>query len=451
VKGDVERTPTPEEMQRLTQGERRAIWISAALFLACLFAFFAAAAFLGNNVEDRNPFLPFVYYLTEVIAATAAGVLASTISGFFKIELERVLKHKGRLFVQATGGFAVFLIVMIASPRHQMGQLAELLFASQLQSCTQGLPDIRAHPDAEQQCLGLTEEYPLRPEPWRYLAQYTHRQATQTSQFALAAQQYEKALHLYRAKEREGYWLFPKQSVPPIAVEALRGFGAANADATLHAYGDRIRAGGPTDSPSDCQRNHALSEHERSELDRSESALKAVLSYTAEDEILNRTAAYDALGKIALYRYYLDGGKQAQLDEASGDFEKALEIPSEFRFFHRYHQLIAALESTPMPNASTEVTRAAEVVIFRDLLENYPTAISSPANAQFAQSVATMLRQMAANVRPEAFEITVPFGSRCFGGPAFSRFLHDETQLEVELAAAVGGELRASGVIATEH
>ena len=117
----------------LTRRERFWIWSSSAAVLLSLLALvFVALVF---NVRTDNPFFLIFVYLLEIIAGISAGILSGTVIGFLKIEIERRVSRGTRIFIQGTGGFAVFLLVMIMSPRQQMANIADRIFFAQLADC----------------------------------------------------------------------------------------------------------------------------------------------------------------------------------------------------------------------------------------------------------------------------------------------------------------------------
>lgn len=405
---------------QLTLGERRVIWASSALLLAILVGLFFAGLFL--NVRADSPMLPGFYWIANVVAATAAGVLASTITGFFKVYLTRRFGSKGKYVVQATGGFAVFLIVMWSNPRSQMFDLADRVFSSAILSCRQALSDPQTFPNGRALCEEVARQFPNRPEPLRYLGTWTHRNDPTVDGFQHAAEYYSKALFLYGVDltcKKEPCVRADVDAYEKIELaEALLGFAFSNADWALSSFGS----------------GHSNADNLRSDLLQSTRAfdIAIVVGNDSADPIF-LAKAYDGLGKISLYSFFILGGGSGEIAQAISLYQKAINLKTRYGFFLRYHKFLALLIEHSGLSENDIGAQEEERIAFEDFINDWDSYIDNQYNVKFEPQIKRMFRQMVANSRNEEYVITRPFGSTLFGGDGFRSFLDREPLLARKL------------------
>lgn len=408
----------------LTRVERRVIWISSALLLLILVCLFFFGLFLDVRID--NPFLPGFYWIANVVAASAAGILASTISGFFKLKLERKFGRKGRFFLQATGGFAVFVIVIIINPRSQMFQLADTLFANLIQDCKQSISDPQSYPNGRALCEKVAQQYPNRPEPWRYLGTWTHRNKPTVQGFGEAAGYYEKSVNLY------GYHTGSRDLHSPMTdlsdydrigmSEALLGYAFSNADHALSEYGTVT--------------------HEESllasNLENSDLAFDYALTLAGDqaDPIL-KAKALDGRGKIDLYRFCILDAGEASLKAALNYYDEAINLNTRYSMFLKYHKFITILLLNGYEGQSSQIQDEQETSSFDSFLSDWDIYMDNQYNAKYEPRIKEMMRQILDNRREELYVITRPFGSKKYGGSEFSAFLARHPDMKQRLADLV--------------
>ena len=223
----------------MTRWERRSLWISSTLILLSLLALVYAA--MVSEVRTTSQFLFVFVYLLEIIAGLCAGVLAGTIVGFFKVRLEQRVSTGGRVFIQATGGFAVFLIVMLMSPREQMSKVADLIYETQLAECHNAVNSTEPSADAEARCKAVIEAYPNKPYPLFLLGRFKHRTSSLRPENLATARDYlTRALDLYRIDlDDTAQTIAGSLSSFRLSVlrDVLYAAAVSTADADLRAFG----------------------------------------------------------------------------------------------------------------------------------------------------------------------------------------------------------------------
>ena len=219
--------------------ERYCLWISAGLILCSLLALVFVA--LVYDVKTTSPLFVVFVFMLEIVAGMCAGILAGTIVGFFKVELEAYVGPKSRMLIQATGGFAVFLVVMSMSPRDQMSRIADTIFHAQLADCRNATSSAEPGADAEGLCQAVISSYPNRPEPLALLGRYTHRNSSLHPNNLIKARDYlQRAWNLYGipldatveslSEDYSNYQL-------SVLRDVVYGAAVTVADADLRAYG----------------------------------------------------------------------------------------------------------------------------------------------------------------------------------------------------------------------
>lgn len=396
---------------RLTKQERQIIWIASAIFLAVLLILFFLGLFLP--VKTEHPFLPGFYYITEIIAATSAGILAATVAGFFKLELERKVGKSGRITLQATGGFVVFVIIIFISPRTQMSNLANQLFGSLVSDCAQAVADQQTHPNAKALCIELAKRYPKRPEPWRYLAMWHHRNMGGLSDLKKASEYYFKSVSLYGVSFNEKCWRIKDDLLNPLEkisfLEVLAKYAGANADYVLA--------------------NHNINKTEPTVLENgltdSEKSINLIIEMADSNTDPSITGAgYDILGKINLYRFFLLPNKEkSRLDYAIDSYDKALSLGTNFNIYLNYHKLFALSLKHCCDDKISDNNIDIERNVFNNFLQSWNNDLDNPTNAPWASQTRAFTKMMINNSRVEQFAVTLPFGSTLFGGKEFGLML----------------------------
>jgi len=412
-----------ENIPRLSRIERKVIWTSAGIFLATLLFLFFLGLFLP--IEINHPFLPGFYYISEVIAAIAAGVLASTICGFFKIEFERTIGKSGRFFVQASGGFAVFLTVMWMGPKQQMTDISDLIFSNLIRECEQAVTNSQVNLNAKSLCNEVAKKYPNRPEPWRYLAMWHHRNASGLNDFSKAANFYKKSLELYGIVDRNFNYLENAHNKlnrrQEIRVsEVLIKYGGANADYELYRFSKAT--------------NQEKAEHQLQKgLLKSEKAPKLALQLAnKETDAYLIGAAYDLLGKIELYRYFLFLPNDSKLINSVKYYDKALINNTYFSIYLTYHKLFAV----SILNSAKTIGRNEkneEENLLSNLVAAWHKDMVHPNNIGTMAATQLFFREMFGGSRNELYTVTLPFGSKKFGGDAFVKMLSRNETLTDQL------------------
>lgn len=416
VRGDRQK-PVPGGERKagaLTQNERRIVWIAAATGLLILLALF----FIGMFTEIRatNPFLDGFYWIANVIAATSAGALAATISGFLKVVLERKFGQHGRILIQAGGGFAVFVLVLMANPKNRMFELADELFASLLFECQQAVEiGNTLHPNGRELCQRFTEIYPFRPEPWRYLARWVHINE-QEKGFKKASELYQRAVALYglavdpvTETSAEGVDLTPVDRAR--VSETVSGFMVTRADYALSAFARR-----------------EIDEHQlKRELDQSLAASRMITDclLTSESDPFIWGRALDVRGKIYLYRYEILDRRIDLLFDAEHAYDQAIDKNPTFKLLLMYHRFVVyLLQASEIPDRNQKAS--AEV---REMLALWDDYVGNPNSQWEIGAFKRFLKDVMENRREEPYRVSRPFGSHQFGGAEIESFLRREPDL----------------------
>jgi hypothetical protein len=406
----------------LTKGERRAVWAAAAAGLLTLAALFFAGLFTGLRAD--NPFLPGFYWIANVIAAVSSGILASTISGFLTVQFEKQIGRRGRVLIQGTGGFAVFLLVMWANPQNQMFKLADSVFASLMSDCEK-VGDGAARSNVRESCEQLISRYPLRPEPYGLLARWTH--INRRDEYDEAARLYRRAVELYGVRSpitrSSGMSLKTLPLLPAQWIrlsQDLSGFSFAQGDHLLTAYSRGQMSAAELAAGLDeiVEASYLLSDH--------------VLSEKSDLDIWARV--FDVRGKIALYRYFVDGRKDVgHLRRAVAAYEDAISREKDFPLMLQYHKFVTLvlLRSMEMPEGEA----AGETL--SQMLHGWAAYF----DAKWVQSERSHLKetltQVLENRRAEPWRVTRVFGSVELGGTEMQAFFNSQKVLTEQLRQRV--------------
>ncbi|SDE72017.1 hypothetical protein SAMN05216337_103317 [Bradyrhizobium brasilense] len=401
--------------ERLTPLERRWLWGASGLFLLILLMLFFTGLF--TNIRSDHPFVAGFYYISEVIAACSAGIIASTITGFFKIELDKKIGSSGRALVQASGGFAVFLLVMYLGPRQKMQDLSSLVFSHLISDCKSALTSTSVSSQSRALCVQLTETFPSRPEVWELLGRLDHiRSSHQGAQSAVA--------NFAQAIER---WALP----PPTTDYGRRYSDLSKRDSIevsellrLYAYarGDVLVSMRQSDHLSDA--DYEL------ELTRIVTIVQnavAIAGDNADPDFISDT--HDILGKLYFYRHYqLRDNSVDWLVKAKNEFRQIVDLPDGCNVWPRYHFFLV---STAVAAASsTEPCTADLDTAFKDFVgEIGRCAVIPGLDSNFWTAFKFLISGVFLyNDREETAEITAKLGSRQYGGPAVAAFAHCNPQ-----------------------
>ena len=403
----------------MTRWERRSLWISSILILLSLLALVYAA--MVSEVRTSSPFFLVFVYLLEIIAGICAGILAGTIVGFFKVRLEQRISTGGRVFIQATGGFAVFLIVMIMSPREQMSRVADLVYEGQLAECRSAVNSTEPSADAEARCKAVIEAFPNKPEPLFLLGRFKHRTSSLRPENLVIARDYlTHALDLYR--------IGPDDSARTISRglsdfhlsvfrDVLYAAAVSTADADLRAFG--LADGSP--------------EAALAALEKADRLLKLA------DELgrLGAGAGYrrrviGVMGVSLIHEAHLrDALDSETLKRAERIFRDAIEIDPKDSYFQQYnlfvvtaHRAYAFEEPSALPTAKDAITRFVEAL---------PHELENRENASFEGRITRWLTGIVDNTRDDPFMVTRPMGGKAIAGESIARFFDEHPKMKSRL------------------
>jgi hypothetical protein len=412
-----------EETVTLTSDEKRRIWISAAVALAVLLVLFFVGLFVGSGVRTDSVFLPGFYWIANVIAAVASGMLASTISGFLVVKFEGTRKTAGknvRYLIQGTGGFGVTLLVFWANPQSKMFTLADTLFLSLVSDCEQAarVGDGGLRSNARESCIRLISLYPYRPEPYSFLARWTNLNKDDGS--GEASYLFRKAVKLY-GLDPIVQGSVKKVSLSPVQLvrlsQDMSSFSFATGDYWLTTY-----------SRGGLSLNRVLLGFDE--------VVEA--SFILSDELLNSDSdpniwarAFDVRGKSYLYEFFLKGGQSIELlKKAATTFDTALTKVPDHPLVLEYHRFVVQvlLFSHFEP---TERERTANA--FRQVLGNWDSYFGTREFQVDRAAFKQFFSQVVKNERPEPWRVTSIFGSKKFGGAEIRDFIIGDPPLLAKL------------------
>lgn len=420
----LERNSAITGQPKLTRNEKRAVWISGAAALVTLLGLFFGGLFVGFSID--NPFLPGFYWIANVIAAISTGTLASTMSGFLLVKYEHKMGRRGRLLIEGTGGFAVFLLVIWVNPQDKMFKAADAVFSELLSDCraAAAIGDSGLNSNARESCIRLIKMYPLRPEPYWILGRWAH--AKQANGFESAAALFRQALERYGIQANP---ITPASS-DKLALSDARTPRVSNVLSHFNfAWGDYL-----------------LTAYSRNEiplvkvLDGFHEIIDA--SYVMTDKLLNENSdpdiwdrAYDARAKVYLYTFFLEGRKDTgYLTRALSAYEAALEKEKKFPLLLQYHKFVC-LVLLEAQNAQHQ-EKASEMV--REMLHSWSAFFSEKEIQNERQVFKELFIEAMANSREEPWRLTRAFGSVKFGGEEIRAFFLREPLLRAQLNDKVG-------------
>jgi hypothetical protein len=395
---------------KLTARERRYLWSASAAFLLMLLLLFFTGLFF--EFRPDNALMAGFYYVSEVIAACAAGIIASTITGFFKLEIEKQIGATGRITLQACGGFAVFLVVLYLGPRQKMQDLSSILFSHLISDCKLALTSTKISSQSRATCVELTHSFPSRAEVWKLLGRLDHMRDLHGSQSAVS--NFEHAIDLLGLKDPAttdyGGRFSNLSKLDKIEIsELLR----------LYAY---ARGNLLVSSRQSGKRSDADYDNELANIERIVQNAIAVTGAHADDDFVSDT--HDILGKLYFYRHYQigDDGKQ-WLRKAKDQFAQIVDLPNGCNLWPKYHYfLVSAILADE--NASDSCNSEIADLFKNFVLEIRRCATMTGLDPDFWSSSKFILTSMLSNDRDELYEITSKLGSRQFGGATVETFAH---------------------------
>ena len=409
---------------RLTRRDRYFLWISSALILCSLLALvFVALVF---DVTTTSPLFVVFVYMLEIVAGMCAGILAGTIVGFFKVEIEAYVEPTSRVLIQATGGFAVFLVVMLMSPREQMEKVADTIFDAQLADCRNATSSAEPGADAEGLCQAVISRYPNRPEPLALLGRYTHRNSSLHPDNLIKARNYlQRAWNLYGipldatvellAEDYSDYQL-------SVLRDVVYGAAVTVADADLRAYG--IGKG---------SKQAAVQS-----LDKS-------LAFLQLAERLGRSGGGSSfrirvgavMGVVRIYSAYLGGMLDcAALGHAQSRFEETIAIDPANSQFQHYNVFVVATHRSYHFNDEKALVVAKKAL--QEFIAALPNLLEDRKHASFEGRIGNWLAGVVKNTRDDPFVVTRPIGGKRIAGESMKRFFSDNPEMKAALLESAG-------------
>lgn len=406
----------------MTPWERRATWISSAFILLSLLALTYAA--MVSEVRPDTRFLVLFVYLIEIISGICAGILAGTIVGFFKVRLEQRFSKTGQMAVQAAGGFAVFLVVMIMSPREQMSKVADVIFQAQLSECQSAADSIDPSADAEGRCNAVIAAYPNRPEPLFLLGRFLHGTSSLRPENLADARDYlVQALNMYKIDpEDTADTLSATLSEFQLSVfrEVVYGAAVSIADAGLRAYG--VGKGSRDDALSDLEKADQLLAlaHDLGERGAGTDYRKRVIAIK---------------GVSLIYSAYIREQLGPEiLKSAEEIFRNAIKLDPDGSYFQHYNIFVVSSHRSYAFDDSSALPTALEAI--SKFVEALPNELENPKNAIFEGRIENWLTKITDNTRKDPFVITRPIGGVLIAGESMARFFSEHPEVKSRLLAS---------------
>ena len=143
----------------------RIIWASFVL-ITFLILLFVGIVVLG--LDFTGAVGTQIIFMSNVAVAISAAVIASSLTGFLDVVVERKFGNSGKVAIRAAGGFAVFAIIMWMSPSNTMKSIEESLFAQASQKCSSAVEG-NSGADGLEWCEQLVDRYPTDQSRIDYL------------------------------------------------------------------------------------------------------------------------------------------------------------------------------------------------------------------------------------------------------------------------------------------
>jgi hypothetical protein len=364
------------------------------------------------TIRADHPFMAGFYHVSEVIIAIAAGIIASTITGFFKLEIDQKIGTQGRFVIQACGGFAVFVLVMYLSPRQKMHDLSSLVFSHLISDCKSALGSTTISSQSRAVCVELTHAFPSRAEAWELLGRLDHmRSSRDSAQSAMTS--FAKAIAVWGLREPtiaygDAYSGLSNQDRIDVS-ELLRHYAYARGTVLV---GDGRAA------------QRAATDYDR-ELTNIVQIVNNALKIAGPDPDSDFVVdMHDIRGKLYYYRHFQvgDDGESSWLGKARREFEAIADAPDGCNVWPRYHVFLAA---TVLAEASAQGPCHPELTALLDALmaETKRCAVLQGLESNFWTNYKFVITGMFVyDDRDEAFELTSELGSHQFGGSSVMAF-----------------------------
>lgn len=413
----------------LSRAERRCVWISSTLVLLTLLVLVYVS--LVSNVRTESQFFLVFIYLLEIIAGLSAAILSGTIIGSFKIKLEKHVSKTLRISLQATGGFAILVLVMMMSPRQQMSNVADAIIEAQVADCRSAVNSTEPAADAEGRCEALIRRYPNRPEPLFLLGRFTHRRSSlDPSKLAKARNYLQNAASLYGFKPGKPVEeLVDDLSDYQLSVlrDVVYGAAVATADADLRAFG-----------------NHQETKDTRN-IDPTKKA-KAISSLKQANEYLRlardlgnigggadyRIRTLGVTGVIKIYIAYLQNELNSEvLKNAEKTFRDAIKINPNYAVFQNYNIFVVTAHRAYTFSDQAALSAAKEAL--SKYIQALPKELENRENASFEGRMKNWLKRIVDNSRNDPFVVTRPIGGKAIAGGSIACFFTEHPKLKTEL------------------
>lgn len=404
-------------MASLTRKDQRLLLWASLTFFVVLLALFSLAAVFGERLS--RPFVDPTLWLANIIAAISAGIVASALSGFLDLRLKQNLGPRWAMRIRAGGGFAVFVIVLLVNPRATMKDAADYTFTQAASECAASISDRTSSAASGVACDELVSSFPENPRSWylrgilRYRAAQSipeHKRAFEDFAHSVTLALNGRGVEAVSAAE-----LAPEAARAPYLIDLLMRYGSALSDLSLLRLKDGI-AGFAEISPT---------------LDRAERSISlavALLVPHADPSGLAR--GYDFLGRLEFYRAFLDPGGDPlrRLNQATDHFARAAQPVADRsrKFLPMFYELYTSVIIDARAGGPwSERTLSLSTGIIPEQ-QRYFRSTDPTFQRDFGSSV-RYLKELFSNVRPDAYLITAPLGSREFGGSEFQSFLVAES------------------------
>ena len=380
----------------------RIIWASFVL-ITFLILLFVGIVVLG--LDFTGAVGTQIIFMSNVAVAISAAVIASSLTGFLDVVVERKFGNSGKVAIRAAGGFAVFAIIMWMSPSNTMKSIEESLFAQASQKCSSAVEG-NSGADGLEWCEQLVDRYPDRPEPHRLLARYWHQRAVTEDDFQKARDGFASALAVlnFDPNRIDQAVAIESSNLRPELLENMRRYAASNADLALTVFANSSDA-------------DLTSEH----LERSLAVADHFLDYYLEFSGEDGAVYYKTLeGRILFYLALIDPeSPDLQLLQRSYNAFSYVH-PNGRRFFQRDLEAIVVLSVMYTEEENREEIFDVDRRGLRSMgtswghLKNTRRSVDS--TARFREIVGSMRL----NEREEKYRVTLLIGSQRFGGKEFS-------------------------------
>ena len=403
---------------------RDVILALSVLVLLCLLILLYLSLVYNMQTAGRL-FLLFAYVL-EIVVALSTAVIASEIAGSLTISLEERISKVGRTTVRAAGGFAIFLLVMLMSPRKQISEVADAIFLAELADCQSAALATPPLPDAEAHCLAVAERYPNRLEPRAVLAALLYRLSPlDPANLTKSRDYFLQALHHYELNGDETTEEI-KERFPELELSKLRRivYGAAIQTANVSLRSLHVKL---------ISRDEALDGID--EARRHFQFVKKLNLAEADSGFQIRVIACSAI--MDLYVAYLSNTLTSELLEtAKQQFRQASDVDRHRAAFQHYNIFVVSVEQAYRFSETKALDQAKTAV--KQFIDMLPIELESARNSVFGDRIKTWLRQIISNERDDPFVVTRPIGGHVVAGESMKKFFDQHPDIRDKLSAIAG-------------